>query len=146
MSAIEALRKSRAAGLGVAIDGEDLVLHGSAPPPAAVLDALSRYKTDIIMLLRADQGDRIFDEERASNQANSTTAATEVKGVRWAEWRAGALNRLFREQGVTGQPGRITGATVRHGESNAAYKAGGVFTLDCAATSEPPMLQAEATS
>jgi hypothetical protein len=36
----------------------------------------------------------------------------------WAEWKAAALNRLFQEQGVTGQPGRITAATVRHGERN----------------------------
>jgi hypothetical protein len=34
----------------------------------------------------------------------------------WAEWKARVLNRLFQEQGVTGQPGRITAATVRHGE------------------------------
>jgi hypothetical protein len=34
----------------------------------------------------------------------------------WAEWHAAALNRLFLEQGLTGQPGRITAATVRHGE------------------------------
>jgi hypothetical protein len=34
----------------------------------------------------------------------------------WCEWKARMLNRLFQEQGVTGQPGRITGATVRHGE------------------------------
>ncbi len=40
MSAIEVLKKSRAAGLGVAVDGEDLVLHASAPPPAEVLAAL----------------------------------------------------------------------------------------------------------
>ena len=37
-------------------------------------------------------------------------------GVSWAEWKATALNRLFHECGVTGQPGRITEATVRHGE------------------------------
>jgi hypothetical protein len=34
----------------------------------------------------------------------------------WAEWKAAALNRLFQDQGVTGKPGRITAATVRHGE------------------------------
>ena len=34
----------------------------------------------------------------------------------WEDWKAEALNRLFQEQGVTGQPGRITGATVLHGE------------------------------
>ena len=40
-------------------------------------------------------------------------------GVEWAEWRAATLNRLFAEQGVTRQPGRITAATVRHGERKA---------------------------
>lgn len=36
-------------------------------------------------------------------------------GASWAEWKAAALNRLFQEEGVTGRPGRITAATVRHG-------------------------------
>ena len=30
----------------------------------------------------------------------------------WAEWKAMELNRLFLEHGATGQPGRITAATV----------------------------------
>ena len=34
----------------------------------------------------------------------------------WADWKAAALNRLFLEQGVTGRSGRITAATVLHGE------------------------------
>lgn len=38
------------------------------------------------------------------------------KGIPWAEWKAAALNRLFQEQGVTGRPGRIMAATVRHSE------------------------------
>ena len=38
------------------------------------------------------------------------------KGVPWAQWKAAMLNRLFLEQGTSGQPGRITAATVRHGE------------------------------
>ena len=37
------------------------------------------------------------------------------KSVDWAEWKAAQLNRFFREQGVTGHPGRITAETVRHG-------------------------------
>ena len=41
------------------------------------------------------------------------------KGIPWAEWKAAALNRLFQEQGTTGKPGRITAATVRHGEKKA---------------------------
>jgi hypothetical protein len=39
------------------------------------------------------------------------------EGIPWAEWKAAALNRLFLEQGVTGQAGKITAATVRHGEA-----------------------------
>lgn len=41
------------------------------------------------------------------------------KVMDWAEWKAAALNRLFQEQGATGKPGRITAATVRHGERKA---------------------------
>ena len=40
----------------------------------------------------------------------------------WCEWQARRLNRLFQEQGVTGKPGRITAATVRHGELKRAGK------------------------
>lgn len=39
-----------------------------------------------------------------------------ARGISWAEWKAAALNRLFEEPGATGQPGRITAETVRHGE------------------------------
>jgi len=41
------------------------------------------------------------------------------KVMDWAEWKAAGLNRLFQEQGTTGKPGRITAATVRHGEQKA---------------------------
>ena len=44
----------------------------------------------------------------------------ETGGIPWAEWKAAELNRLFQEQGSTGQPGRITAATIRHGEQRAA--------------------------
>jgi hypothetical protein len=43
------------------------------------------------------------------------------KGTAWAEWKAAALSQLFQEQGITGKPGRITAASVRHGE----WKVGG---------------------
>ncbi len=42
MSAIQALREARRAGVRVTLDGEDLLLQASAPPPAGVLDALAR--------------------------------------------------------------------------------------------------------
>lgn|ERR1035437_6608619 len=60
------------------------------------------------------------------------------RGTPWAEWKAAALNQLFKEQGVTGQPGRITAATVRHGESVRNR-------VDCGSKHEQPMSRAEAT-
>jgi hypothetical protein len=72
MSAAEALRDARAAGVIVTIEGDNLVLEACAPPPAAVLELLSRHKAEVVMLLRP-AGDawsaedwRIFFDERAS--------------------------------------------------------------------------------
>ena len=45
-----------------------------------------------------------------------------IEGISTEERKAAALNRLFQEQGKTGQPGRITAATVRHGERKAGEK------------------------
>jgi hypothetical protein len=39
-----------------------------------------------------------------------------MEGISPEEWKARALNRLFEQQGLTGQPAKITAATVRHGE------------------------------
>jgi hypothetical protein len=44
----------------------------------------------------------------------------ESEGVPVDAWRAAALNRLFQEHSASGQPGRITAETVRHGERKAA--------------------------
>ncbi len=52
MSAANALRAARDAGIGLHVDCVDLVLEASAPPPAAVLDLLTRHKADLIVLLR----------------------------------------------------------------------------------------------
>jgi hypothetical protein len=45
------------------------------------------------------------------------------KGIPWAEWKAPAVNLLFQEKGASGKPGRITAATVRHGERKAGDNA-----------------------
>ena len=52
MSAVEALKAARAAGIELALDGDDLALSAASAPPAAVLDALSRHKAEIVALLR----------------------------------------------------------------------------------------------
>ncbi|MFZ4809468.1 MAG: hypothetical protein ACOYLQ_19610 [Hyphomicrobiaceae bacterium] len=56
MSAFEALNAARAAGIALTIDGSDLVLEASVPPPVAVLDLLSRHKSDVIAMLRQNRG------------------------------------------------------------------------------------------
>ena len=52
MSAAEALKAAYAAGIELRLDGDDLLLEASAPPPAAVLDLLSHHKAGIVTLLR----------------------------------------------------------------------------------------------
>lgn len=52
MSVAEALQAARHAGIDLHVDGFDLVLEASAPPPPAVIDLLSRYKADVIAMLR----------------------------------------------------------------------------------------------
>lgn len=53
-------------------------------------------------------------------QATEPPPASEPEtNMSWAEWKAEALNRLFKELGKTGQRGRINAATVEHGERRA---------------------------
>lgn len=53
MSAAEALKAARAAGVRLGIDGDDLTLEAATAPPPALLDLLSRHKADVTALLRA---------------------------------------------------------------------------------------------
>jgi hypothetical protein len=71
MTAAEALKQARASGIGVRIDGDDLSLEASAPPPDELLDLLLQHKAEIVALLRrGDDGCsgedwREFFDERA---------------------------------------------------------------------------------
>jgi hypothetical protein len=73
MSAAEALKAAHTAGIQLAIDGDDLVLQAPMPPPAAVLDAISRHKAEIMSLLSpAGEGWsaedwQVFFDERAGS-------------------------------------------------------------------------------
>jgi hypothetical protein len=69
MSAEEALKAARAAGVHLGIDGDQLVLEASVPPPAAVIDLLSRHKAEVVALLQsaedgwsAEDWQVLFDE------------------------------------------------------------------------------------
>ena len=65
MNAAEALQAARAAGIQVEIDGADLLLKASAPPPPAVLDGLSQYKARILALLRPAKAGWVADDWRS---------------------------------------------------------------------------------
>jgi hypothetical protein len=73
-------------------------------------------------------------EGATSAESSEIEAAPDVSGWSWAEWKAGALNRLFQEQGTSGQPGRITAETVRHGERSRGRRSG---------NESPPFVQRE---
>jgi len=75
------------------------------PVPASVLAAMEQESNQPWVIR-----DRMLEEMGWS-----------PNGIPWAEWRARSLNKLFLEQGVTGQSGgqsgRIKAAAVQHGES-----------------------------
>ena len=52
MSATEAIRAARTAGVRLTADGEHLLLDAASPPSAAVIDKLSRHKAEVLKLLR----------------------------------------------------------------------------------------------
>ena len=52
MNAVEALIAARAAGVELALDGDNLALRAAVEPTTAVLDELSRHKPRIVALLR----------------------------------------------------------------------------------------------
>jgi hypothetical protein len=52
MSALQALKAARDAGIRIGIDGDALTLEADAAPPPAVVDLLAQHKAGIIALLR----------------------------------------------------------------------------------------------
>lgn len=56
-TAAEALQAARAAGVQVRVDGHDLVLQASSPPPPAVLDLLRLNKANVVAWLRPADGE-----------------------------------------------------------------------------------------
>src|SRR5262249_36245881 len=71
MSAVAALKAARAAGVELALDGDNLALKACSAPPATVIDLLSRHKAEIVALLRPGRDGwsaedwQAFFEERA---------------------------------------------------------------------------------
>jgi len=72
VSATEALQQARAVGLSLQVDGDDLVLLASAPPPQSIISLLVQCKAGVLALLRpgdcgwAAEDWRAFFDERAA--------------------------------------------------------------------------------
>ena len=72
MSAVTALRVARAAGVELALAGNDLSLKATSEPPVIVLEALVRHKSEIVALLRpgpdgwSAEDWQLYFEERAA--------------------------------------------------------------------------------
>lgn len=96
-------------GFVVETSGESPEIRGEpdAAEPAAMVDA---FNAVIETTAGAPAASPLAPERE--QRANIARPAAD-----WADWRAAVLNRLFQDQGMTGQPGRITAATVRHGEA-----------------------------
>jgi hypothetical protein len=116
MSAAKALKAARAAGIHLVIDGDDLALEASVPPPIAVIDLLSRHKADVVRMLRpANDGwstedwQVFFDERAGIAEFDGGLSRTEAEAQAFAccvvEW----LDRNFQHS----PPGRCLGCGER---------------------------------
>jgi hypothetical protein len=72
MTAQDIIRRARRVGVQISIVGNDLVLEAPAEPPRDLLDALARYKAEILAMLAAGADEwtaedwQVFFEERAA--------------------------------------------------------------------------------
>ncbi len=97
MNAAEALKAAQVAGVRIMADGGDLLLDADAPPPTPVLDALKRYKAEIVALLAsnaeewsAEEWQAFFDErariaefDGGQSRADAEAMAFEYCLVEW---------------------------------------------------------------
>jgi hypothetical protein len=113
MSAAAVLRVARAAGVELAIDGNDLLLDAATMPPASVVDALRRHKAEVVAMLRSGRDGwsaedwLLFFEERAAiaefdGRLSRTEADAQALACCIVEW----LNR----NPTPSAPGRCVGA------------------------------------
>jgi hypothetical protein len=86
MSAAAVLRAARAAGVELAIDGNDLLLDAAAVPPAFVIDALRRHKAEVVAMLRpgrdgwsAEDWQAFFDERAGIMEFDGGLSRTEAE-------------------------------------------------------------------
>jgi hypothetical protein len=123
MSAAEALQAAHAAGIQLRIDGDDLILKAPAPPPAPMIDLLSRHKADVMRMLRpgelhSPEGGwsveewHVFFDERAGiaefdgglSRSDAEAQAFACCIVEWLNWNSARYRNSARSP-----PGRCLG-------------------------------------
>ncbi|HXJ41550.1 MAG TPA: hypothetical protein VNH18_19895 [Bryobacteraceae bacterium] len=130
MTVADALELIRRVGV---VDGANGVLRLRFPEKQRTalqpaIDTLRQGKAEALMLLgdvtiqavvppleHWPESLRDLAEERTAASGNPDAARREL-WLSWADWKAGVLNRLLQQEGITQQRGRITAATVLHGE------------------------------
>lgn len=112
MSAAEALREARTAGIGLRVEGCALALEADTPPPAGLLERLAHHKTEIVALLRpgrdgwsAEDWQAYFDERAgiAEFDGGLSRAAAEASAF------AGSVVEWLNRNPVRSLPGRCPG-------------------------------------
>ena len=112
MSALQALKAARNAGVRIGVDGDDLTLDADAQPPPAVLDLLSRHKAQVLALLRPGSDGWTGEDWRAF--FDERTGIAEFDGAlprAQAEVRAFAccVTEWLNRNPVRSSPGRCLG-------------------------------------
>ena len=102
MTAAEALEAALAVGVELRLDGEDLVLEAPTPPPATIIDMLTRHRPCIVLLLRpgrdgrsADDWRSFFHERAAVAEFDGAVPRPEAAARTFACCVVGWLNRNF---------------------------------------------------
>lgn len=112
MNAVQALKDARDAGVRIGIDGDALTLDANSPPPPAVLDLLSRHKTQVLALLRTGSDGWSGEDWRASFHERAGIAELDAGLPRdQAEARAFAccIADWLNRNPVRSPPGRCLG-------------------------------------
>ena len=97
MSALEMIRRAEASGIRLGVEGADLILDADLEPPVDLVNAISRYKTEIIELIvlpgdswTAEDWRALFDEradaavfDRGQTRAEAETRAFDCCIIEW---------------------------------------------------------------
>jgi hypothetical protein len=100
MSAFQALKAARDAGIRIVIDGDAVTLDADAAPPAAVLNLLSRHKAGVVALLctgsdgwSGEDWLALFDERAGIAEFDGGLPRASAEARAFACCVAGWLNR-----------------------------------------------------